>query len=185
MKGPSFASGRVAVLLSKGLSVGYGTICRLEGTLRLSERVVCRSEGPLSIRGASVGQISPPSVKNIFLVRWAFLRLTEVFLRSEGALNRSVGSSLEFRNLPMNSGPSGGFEKSAYGGASAALGQYEEVCHLSRSPPRCLNKLIDDFVDSPYIDLAGIFLDVCNTPGGLVVRWPQVPGGLQRGPIGS
>ena len=49
-----------------------------EGALRLSE-------------GPSVGQISPPSVKNIFLVRGALRRLKEVIRRYEAALNGSWG----------------------------------------------------------------------------------------------
>ena len=38
--------------------------------------------GPTSIRGVLFDQISPPSVKNIFLVRGAHRRLTEAFCRS-------------------------------------------------------------------------------------------------------
>ena len=70
--GPSFRGGPPSI---------RGALRRSEGALRLSE-------------GPSVGQISPPSVKNIFLARGTLRRLTEVFHRPEGAPNRSVGSSI-------------------------------------------------------------------------------------------
>ena len=55
VKGPSVASVRVAVLLSRRPSLRNRTICRSEGAFRLSEGPSVRG-GPPSSRGALVGQ---------------------------------------------------------------------------------------------------------------------------------
>ena len=96
MKGPPVTSREGAVRLSKGPSAGQSGLP--------SEKDLPPVIGPtVDQRGPSVYQRGPLSFKSalgrskgiIFLVREALLRFIEVFRRSEGGVDRSVGSSVE------------------------------------------------------------------------------------------
>ena len=79
--GPSVGQRRPSVY-QRGLLSVKGGPTSIRGFICRSE-ALCRSEGALR------------RSNNIFLVRGALRRLTEVVRRSEGVLNRSVGSSIE------------------------------------------------------------------------------------------